>query len=75
MKVIIAVLALVLVSQKDVATRKGGSVVLMLHVIDQGNNARQGDFQTDGANGNVGIDIHHDNFSAKDGFDRLLPGP
>jgi hypothetical protein len=73
MKGLVAVLTLVFIPQKDIAARKGGTVLTLGNIFVQGNDTGKGNLQIGRANLNIVIDIYHSDLAIKDGLDGLLP--
>jgi hypothetical protein len=73
-KSLIAVLALVLVPQKDIATSEGWAFIDLFHVIVQCNHTREWNFQIYSTDRHIWINVHHCYLSTKNGLDSVLPG-
>mmetsp|Transcript_58704 Transcript_58704/g.164721 ORF Transcript_58704/g.164721 Transcript_58704/m.164721 type:complete len:80 (+) Transcript_58704:363-602(+) len=75
MKSVVAVLALVLVSQKDVAPCERWALIFVRDIFRKRNDTGQRNFETGGPYRNIWIDIDDLDFATENRFYRILPGP
>jgi hypothetical protein len=74
-KSLATVLTLVLVSQKDVASGKGGRLMTHMHIFIQGNHTGQRNLQASGPNRHIRIHVDDSHLATKNGLDGVLPRP